>query len=63
VLRAVGEHGLGETGVLGIACAAVMGDLRERDGRVEACAAVEMLSESLGFIERDASILAVMWVG
>jgi hypothetical protein len=56
----VGEHGLGDTGVLGMACAAVMGDLREREGRVEACAAVEMLSESLGFMERDASILAVM---
>lgn len=59
----MGEHGLGETGVLGTACAAVMGDFREREGRVAACAAVEMLSESLGFIERDASILAVKWVG
>lgn len=37
-----------------------MGDLREREGRAEDwAAAVEMLRESLGLTERDASILAV----
>jgi len=62
VLRAVGEHGDGDTGVLGTAYDAVMGDLREREGRVDDWAAVEMLRESLGLTDREASILTVVCV-
>ena len=53
----MGEQGDGETGVLGTAYEEVMGDLRERVGRAEGWTAVEMLSDSLGFMEREASIL------
>jgi hypothetical protein len=43
-----------------------MGDLREREGLLEDWAAVEMLRDSLGLTERDASILivnCVWWEG
>lgn len=34
--------------------------LREREGRVEAAAWVEMLRESFGFMAREASMMAVL---
>ena len=52
MLRAVGLIGEGDTGER-----TLMGDLRDRDGL--GAALVEMLRESLGFMLRLASILAI----
>lgn len=57
----MGLIGDGEMGVRGVGTEGIerlMGDLRESEGRVEECvavedAAVEMLRESLGLRERD----------
>jgi len=59
VLRAVGLVGTGETGDL--SGAMLTGDFRLSDGREDCTAVVEILSESFGFMARDASIFAVVY--
>jgi hypothetical protein len=53
-LRAVGLSGAGEMGDR----IGAIGDFKDRLGRLD-CAAVEMLRESFGLTDREASILAL----
>ncbi len=55
VLRAVGLAGTGEIGDR----RGAIGDFRERLGRLD-CAAVEMLSESFGLTDLEASMLDIV---